>query len=90
MFKELTKFIQRCYDYAEKYAKTYSDIEQWRGQAFGALEFAIENKLVDEDDATEYWKEMWKKFHDLSYRQATRSPFGPAAEIEHMIEKNFF
>lgn len=68
MFNELTKFIQRCYDHAEKYAKTYRDIEQWRGQAFGALEFAIENKLVDEDDATKYWEEMWKNFNELNYR----------------------
>ena len=68
MLGKLQEFIENRYKKAEKYAKTYRDIEQWRGQAYGALEFAIDNKLVDEDEATKYWNDMWQKFNDLNYR----------------------
>ena len=68
MLEKLQEFIENRYKRAKKYAKTYRDIEQWRGQAYGALEFAIDNKLVDEDEATTYWNDMWQKFQDLNYR----------------------
>lgn len=68
MLKKLQEFIENRYKKAEKYAKTYRDIEQWRGQAFGALEFCIDNKLINEDEAVKYWNEMWQKFTDLNYR----------------------
>ena len=54
MLEKLQEFIENRYKEAEKYAKTYRDIEQWRGQAFGALEFCIDSKLVDEDEAIKY------------------------------------
>ena len=37
MLEKLQEFIENRYKKAEKYAKTYRDIEQWRGQAYGAL-----------------------------------------------------
>lgn len=66
MFEELEKFIERCYERAKSYV-IWRDIENCRAQAFGALEFATENKLVDEDEATTYWNDMWQKFQDLNH-----------------------
>lgn len=68
MFKQLKKYVEKMYNYAEKNAKTYRDIENWRAQAYGALMFCIDNDLVKYDEVTDYWNAMWSKFHDLNSR----------------------
>ena len=68
MFEQLKKYIEKMYDYAEKNAKTYRDIENWRAQAYGALMFCINNHLVNYDEIDCYWTIMWSKFHDLNNR----------------------
>ena len=67
MLEKLKIFVERCYHHAERYT-VWRDIENCRAQAFGALEFCIDNKLVNEDEAIKYWNEMWQKFNDLNYR----------------------
>ena len=68
MFEELKEFIDECYERAKKYVKTYRDVENYRAQAFGALTFAMDNKLVTYEETEGYWNEMWDKFQNLAYR----------------------
>lgn len=64
--KLLKEHIDKCYNWAKDHAKTWRDIENFRGQAYGALMFCINNDLVDYDDAVKYWDIMWNKFFDLN------------------------
>ena len=68
MVEKLKKFIEYHYKGAEKNAKTWRDIENWRAQAYGALMFCIENDLVNENEIGEYWDTMWEKFFELNNR----------------------
>ena len=68
MFEELKEFIDECYERAKKYVKTYRDVENYRAQAFGALTFAMDNKLVTYEETEGYWNEMWDIFQNLAYR----------------------
>lgn len=68
MLEKLKKYIENCYKNAEKNAKTWRDIENWRAQAFGALVFCIDNHLVEYDNVANYWTIMWNKFNNLNNR----------------------
>lgn len=68
MLEKLQKFIEDCYNHAEKNAKTFRDIENYRAQAFGALMFCIDNNLVEYDEVDKYWDIMWEKFSQLNNR----------------------
>ena len=65
MVEKLKNYIENRYKDAEKNAKTWRDIENWRAQAYGALMFCLENDYVDYDEVTEYWETMWNKFWEL-------------------------
>lgn len=66
MLEKLKEYINGYYGWAEKYAKTWRDIENYRAQAYGALMFCINEQLVDYDEASKYWDDMWNKFHELN------------------------
>lgn len=68
MLEKLKEYIENRYKDAEKNAKTWRDIENWRAQAYGALMFCLENGLVDENETEEYWDIMWEKFFQLNNR----------------------
>lgn len=66
MLEKLQKFIEDCYNHAEKNAKTFRDIENYRAQAFGALMFCIDSDLVDYNEVSKYWDDMWDNFFKLN------------------------
>ena len=66
MLEKLKEYIDMLYNWAKDHAKDWRDIENFRGQAYGALMFCIHNKYVDYDEATNYWETMWDKFHKLN------------------------
>ena len=68
MLEKLQKFIEDCYNHAEKNAKTFRDIENYRAQAYGALTFCIDNNLVKYEEVEGYWDTMWEKFFQLNSR----------------------
>lgn len=66
MLENLKNYIDMLYNWAKDHAKDWRDIENFRGQAYGALMFCIHSKYVDYDKAINYWETMWDKFHKLN------------------------
>ena len=84
MLEKLQKLIEHCYKHAEKNAKTFRDIENYRAQAFGALMFCIDSDLVDYNEVSEYWDDMWDNFFKLNENLQGRQvcPMGrPAGNV---------
>lgn len=65
MLKKLKEFIDFKLKYAEKYARTVSQIENCRAQAYGALMFLEANNLVTYEETKEMWDKAYDKFHKL-------------------------
>lgn len=65
MLEKLQEFINFKLKYAEKYGRTISQIENCRAQAYGALMFLQDNKIVTYEETKEMWDEAYDKFHKL-------------------------
>lgn len=65
MLEKLQEFIDFKLKYAEKYGRTVSQIENCRAQAYGALMFLQDNKMITYEETKEMWDKAWIKFHKL-------------------------
>lgn len=65
MLEKLQEFINFKLKYAEKYGRTISQIENCRAQAYGALMFLQDNKMVTYEETKEMWDKAYDKFYKL-------------------------
>lgn len=65
MKEKLKEFVNFKLKYAEKYARTVSQIENCRAQAYGALMFLQDNGIVTYEETKEMWDKAYDKFHKL-------------------------
>ena len=91
MLEKLKKYVNYVYARAEKSAKTWEDIENYRARAYGALMFCIDSDLVNYDEVSEYWNVMWEKFFKLreKFVEQIHLSHGPAAELADPNPKIF-